>query len=139
MTMLIKDIMTEDVMTIHMDDTLLTAHSLFKRFRFHHLLVMESGKLMGVLSDRDVLRWIGPHVDTPAETREDLTRLRKPIHQLMSREPVTVTPDTTVAYTGNLMLEQRVSCLPVVNDKGYPIGIVSWRDLLSAYVMLQDA
>lgn len=139
MTMLIRDIMTEDVMSIHMDDTLLTAHTLFKQLRFHHLLVVENGRLMGVLSDRDVLRWIGPRLDTPAETRDDITRMRKPIHQLMSREPVTVAPDTTVTYAGNLMLEQRVSCLPVVGDKGYPVGIVSWRDLLSAYIMLRNA
>lgn len=139
MAVLIRDIMTEDVMTIHMDDTLLTAHGMFKQLGFHHLLVMEKGRLMGVLSDRDVLRWVGPRVDTPAETRDDILRMRKPIHQLMSRAPVTVSPETSVTWAGNLMLEQRVSCLPVVGEKGYPVGIVSWRDLLSAYVMLQDA
>lgn len=139
MTLHIRDIMTEDVMTIHMDDTLLTAHALFKQLRFHHLLVVENNRLMGVLSDRDILRWIGPRLDTPAETRADLQRMRKPVHQLMTREPVTVSPGTTVTYAGNLMLEQRVSCLPVVGEHDQPVGIVSWRDLLSAYVMLQDA
>ena len=138
MAMRIRDIMTEEVMTIHMDNTLLTAHTLFKQLGFHHLLVVEDRKLMGVLSDRDMLRWIGPHLDTPAETRADLERMRKPVHQLMTRELVTVSQDTPVTYAGNLMLEQRVSCLPVVNDRGHPVGIVSWRDLLSAHVMLQD-
>ena len=138
MTMHIRDIMTEEVMTIHMDDTLLTAHTLFKQLGFHHLLVVEDRKLMGVLSDRDILRWIGPHLDTAAETRADLERMRRPVHQLMTRKPVTVTPDTAVTYAGNLMLEQRVSCLPVINERGHPVGIVSWRDLLSAHVMLQD-
>lgn len=138
MTMHIRDLMTEEVMTIHMDDTLLTAHALFKQLRFHHLLVVEDRRLMGVLSDRDILRWIGPHLDTAAETRADLERMRRPVHQLMTRKPITVTADTAITYAGNLMLEQRVSCLPVVNDRSHPIGIVSWRDLLSAHVMLQD-
>lgn len=139
MALQIQDIMTDDVMTVHLDDTLLTVYTIFKKLGFHHLLVIEHRKLMGVISDRDVLRWVSPHLDTRAETTSDLTALRKPVHQVMSRDPVTVIPGTAVAYAGNLMLKKHVSCLPVVNDHGHPVGIVSWRDLLGAYVMLQDA
>lgn len=138
MALLIKDIMTEEVMTVHMDDTLLTVHTIFKKLGFHHVLVVENRKLMGVISDRDVLRWVSPHLDTRAETTSDITALRKPVHQVMTRKPVTVAADITIPYAGNLMLEKHVSCLPVVNDSEHPIGIVSWRDLLSAYVMLQN-
>ena len=51
-------------------------------------------------------------------------------HQIMSRHIVTVDEGATVAEASKLMLERRVSCLPVTGSQGGPIGLVTWRDLL---------
>jgi acetoin utilization protein AcuB len=102
---------------------------------FHHLLVVGDDKtLRGVLSDRDLLRALSPHLGTLAETARDSASLNKRVHQIMSHSPITLTSQATVADAIGLFLEHSVSCIPVVNEAFRPVGIVSWRDVLRAFV-----
>jgi len=70
-----------------------------------------------------------------AETARDLATLNKRVHQIMSRNPVTLRPDSSVSEAARLILEHGISCIPVVNGAGKPVGIVSWRDLLKSLSM----
>jgi acetoin utilization protein AcuB len=130
----IGDIMSHQVVTVSMDDTLAKAQALFKEYRFHHLLVVERDRLVGVLSDRDLLKACSPFIGTLNETTRDLATLDKRIHQIMTRSLITVTSGASIEMAAELMMEARVSCLPVVTNSGTIEGIVSWRDLLKAYV-----
>jgi acetoin utilization protein AcuB len=104
---------------------------IFDSVKFHHLLVIDSGKkLAGVISDRDLLRALSPYVGTPSENARDTATLKKRVHQIMTRQPITLLPEAQVADAVKVFLEHRVSCIPIV-DKGFkPVGIVSWRDVL---------
>jgi acetoin utilization protein AcuB len=127
----IRDIMTSQVHTLHMDDSLRTATSLFERERFHHVVIVERGRVRGVVSDRDILKATSPFVNNPMlERPQDASTLKKRIHQIMTRKPVTVGPAQSVAAAADLMLSQRVSCLPVVDEDGALLGILTVRDLL---------
>ena len=84
---------------------------------------------MGVISDRDLLRAISPYLDTDAEMNRDTETLNRRAHQIMSREPITISPERSLQEAASIMLEQHVSCLPVL-ENGALVGIVSWKDLL---------
>jgi acetoin utilization protein AcuB len=128
-------IMTFPVVSVTMDDRLGTLKDIFDAKGFHHLLVTgEDRKLCGVISDRDLLRALSPHVGTLSETARDSASLNKRAHQIMAHKPVTLTADHTVAEAIGLFLERRISCIPIVDDDFVPVGIVSWRDVLRAVV-----
>src|ERR1700684_1104851 len=131
--MALSNIMTARVVTVEMDDRLEAVKEIFDTMSFHHLLVVdEHKKLSGVVSDRDLLRALSPYVGSAAETARDLATLNKRVHQIMTRHPITLRPQSTVADAVNLLLAHRISCVPVVDDDFKPIGIVSWRDLLKS-------
>lgn len=132
-------IMSRRVVTVTMDDTLAKAQELFSEFHFHHILVVEQHRLVGVLSDRDLFKAISPYVGTLSETDRDLATLRKRVHQIMSHTPITVKADTSIEAAAQLLIDKKVSCLPVVTNDDKVEGIVSWRDLLKNYFHLQTS
>ena len=131
--MVMRDIMTARVVTVDMDDRLEVVKEIFDTMNFHHLLVMdEHKKLSGVVSDRDLLRALSPYVGSAAETARDLATLNKRVHQIMTRQPITLRPESGISEAVNLLLMHGISCIPIVDDKLKPVGIVSWRDLLKS-------
>jgi acetoin utilization protein AcuB len=129
--MALGDIMTARVVTVDMDDRLERVKEIFDTKGFHHLLVTDENlKLVGFVSDRDLLRALSPYVGSAAETTRDLATLNKRVHQIMTRHPLTLRPQSGVAEAVNLLLANRISCIPIVDDEFKPVGIVSWRDLL---------
>jgi acetoin utilization protein AcuB len=131
--MVMRDVMTTRIVTVAMDDRLEVVKEIFDTMHFHHLLVTdEHGKLSGIVSDRDLLRALSPYVGSAAETARDLATLNKRVHQIMSRHPITLQPQSTAAEAVSLLLAHRISCVPIVDDDFKPVGIVSWRDLLKS-------
>ncbi len=139
-SMTLDKIMTAKVVTVEMDDRLEAVKEIFDTKSFRHLLVVdEHGRLSGVLSDRDLLRALSPYVGSVAETTRDLATLNKRVHQIMSRHPLTLRPHSAVIEAANLLLHNRISCVPIVDGDFKPVGIVSWRDLLRALLSAKDA
>jgi acetoin utilization protein AcuB len=129
--MALRDIMTARIVSVEMDDKLEVVKEIFDTMSFHHLLVVDQHrKLCGIVSDRDLLRALSPYVGSAAETARDLATLNKRVHQIMTRHPITLRPESTITEAVNLLLSHRISCIPVVDDAFKPVGIVSWRDLL---------
>jgi acetoin utilization protein AcuB len=133
-------IMTRRIVTVSMDDSLRKVRELFDTHGFHHLLVVERGKLIGVISDRDLLRSLSPFLGHEfSERPQDAATLNKRVHQIMTRRLVTGSEQTPVVEAMRMILDHQVSCLPVVDACGQPIGIVTWRDLLNALAAPVDA
>ncbi|MEH0166371.1 CBS domain-containing protein [Roseateles microcysteis] len=130
--MQIRELMSTTLVTVELDDSLNTVKNIFDKARFHHLLVVEEGRLFGVVSDRDLLRALSPFAGTIVETPRDQATLNKRVHQVMSRKPLTLRPEATITEAVQMFLEHGVSCLPVVDEAFRPVGIVTWRDLLRA-------
>ena len=129
--MRLGEIMTKRVVTVELDDSLATVKQIFDSMRFHHLLVIGSDKkLCGVISDRDLLRAISPYLGTVSENARDSATLKKRAHQIMTRAPVTLGPDASVADAVQLFLGHQISCIPIVDEGFRAVGIVSWRDIL---------
>ena len=122
--------MSKPVVTVTLDDTLRVVKQIFENAKFHHLLVVEKGKLYGVISDRDLLKSVSPFIDTLQATAHDKFTLNKKVHQIMSRKPITLTTSADVHEAISLFNQHNISCIPILNEKGAPVGIVSWRDIL---------
>lgn len=136
--MSIQRIMSTSPVTVAMDDPLSRIKDIFDRHGFHHVLVVEGGRLVGVISDRDLLKALSPHLGTASETTRDLASLNRRAHQIMSRELVTLSADAGLQEAIATFNQHRISCIPIVDAAHHPVGIVSWRDILKA-VHVKDA
>lgn len=126
----VRQIMSKDPFAVRLDDSLKKVKAIFDSHRFHHLLVVESNKLFGIISDRDLLKALSPRLGTLSETQSDIATLNKKAHQIMSHNPVVLAADATIHEAVTLFNAHNISCIPIVDNAFKPIGIVSWRDIL---------
>jgi len=126
----VEPLMTRKVITIEKDDSLLAIREIFENVKFHHLLVVDGQKLIGVISDRDLLSAIPPF----SEKECDAVALNKEAHQIMSRTLITVDAKTSIEQAGNLLLKNNISCLPVISPQDTVEGILTWKDILNFYL-----
>ena len=116
----VSDVMTRAVITIRPDTPSEKARALMDQHRIRHLPVVTEGRLVGMLSDRDV---------RSAAAGASAARADR----IMTRDPVTVTSRARVEHAARRMLEGRFGALPVV-DGDMLVGIVTYTDLLRAFV-----
>ncbi|MFK7794796.1 MAG: CBS domain-containing protein [Gammaproteobacteria bacterium] len=128
----IANIMSNQIVTVEMDDSLSVVKDIFDHTKFHHLLVIDSNKLSGIISDRDLLKAISPNIGTLAESSNDLCSLNKKAHQIMTRNPVAIHEEATMNEAIILFNKHKLSCFPVINKKQNPVGILSWRDIFKS-------
>lgn len=117
----VADFMTKDLVTVRETDDLALAESLLKLGGIRHLPVVRERRLVGLLTQRDLLRC--GHAGKPL-ARE------LPISEVMTREPVSVRPDSGLAHAARLMLERKFGCLPVCDADGLLVGIVTEADFV---------
>ena len=129
--MKIEDLMSKNVITVHIDDRLLKVKELFEHNSFHHLMVVnDKGELAAVISDRDYTKAIHPNIDKPSATVKDLATLNKRVHQIVKRKPVVIAEHAPLRTVIKFFYENKISCLPVIDSNKRPVGVISWRDLL---------
>lgn len=130
--MKISKLMTKTLFTVTMDDSLIRVKGLFENLKIHHVLVVENKKLYGLISDRDLLKHLSPKVELQAATPQDLACLTLKAHQIMTRNPITLGLDASGQDAVALFNEHSISCIPVLNDDGQPVGILTIHDILRA-------
>ena len=134
-----SQLMSEDVVTVHMDDTLAEVKAIFESEEFHHLLVVAENKLVGIISDRDLFRALSPKIDTAAATTKDLACLEKKAHQIMTRHPIVLYADATIKQAIDTFNTNKISCIPIVNQSEKPVGVISWRDIMRILAQKMNA
>jgi len=134
--MLVKYWMRKVVVTADTDDSMQLAASLMKEYSTHLLPVLKKGRLVGVLTDRDLKR-ASPSPATSLDLNE-LTYLLSQIKvgDIMTRGAITVPPNYTLEEAATLLLENQISGAPVVDDAGQIKGIISQREIFQALVSL---
>ncbi|NRA70266.1 MAG: CBS domain-containing protein [Gammaproteobacteria bacterium] len=130
--MKISKLMSSNLVTVAMDDPLSVVKNIFEQTKFHHLVVIDNNKIVGVISDRDLLKSISFNIDSVTATTKDLASLNKKAHQIMSHNPVFLNQDSTVKTAVKIFNDHKISCIPIVNDNEKPVGIISWRDIMQA-------
>jgi acetoin utilization protein AcuB len=128
----IRRIMSTSLVTASMDDPLYRIKEIFDHHGFHHVLVVEEMRLVGIISDRDLLKALSPHLGKASETTRDLASLNKRAHQIMSRALIVLRDDASIRDAIDTFNQHRISCIPIVDAARRPVGIVSWRDVFKA-------
>jgi len=133
--LLVRDSMTREVLTVGPETTAAEALALCRENRIRHLPVLEGGRLVGVISDRD-LRAATPVLGDPARA-DALQSIR--VGDEMARDVATTRPDDPIEDAALAMYERKIGCLPVVDGEGLLVGIVTSSDVLRAFVRLVGA
>lgn len=121
----VADVMTASPMTVRPHESVLQLVHTFHEKRFRHLLVTDvDGRLLGIVSDRDVGRCFGP-----AGRPDEATLAAIRTEQIMSRDVITIDAQAPLTSAVDLMYEQGVSCLPAVSGDRL-VGIITTTDLL---------
>ena len=118
----VRDAMSENPVTLEDSDPLSRAEELMRTGHFRHLPVVSKGRLVGLLTHRDLTRFRGPD-DAP-----ELNRWTR-AGWVMTREVRTIEPERGLIEAGEIMLEDKYGCLPVV-EKGQIVGILTEADFI---------
>jgi acetoin utilization protein AcuB len=134
--MLVKGWMTSDVMTIDEETSMMKASQIMKENNIRRLPVMHKGKLVGMVTDRDI-KEASPSKATTLDVHELYYLLSElKVKDIMSKNVFTIGPEETVEKAAVKMLEHRISGLPVVNDKGKVVGVITQGDIFKVLVSL---
>ena len=125
----VRGYMTADPQTLDVNSTLLDAVLLLRQANLHHIPILEDNRLVGILTDRDVAR-VAPSILTSLSP-EEYNRIfeETSVVKVMTRNPLFTAPHTPLAEAVSLLQENRLGCLPVVED-GHLVGIITVRDML---------
>jgi CBS domain-containing membrane protein len=132
----VRDLMTNEVVTLTEDETLAHAQRCMARGRIRHLPVVRDGRLVGLITHRDLLAAsfsIFAEVEA-SEQRRVFTTVR--VVEAMHRDVVSVSPGLSVAKAARILLENKYGCLPVVSEENDLLGIVTEADFLRLTVSL---
>ena len=136
--MLVNELMNRGAVNIDANDSLTEAINMVNRLNIGRLMVMQKGKLVGIVSDRD-LRRAAPSNATDLEIHEMRYLLDKvKIKEIMTPNPVTVRQHDTVAHAAKIMNEKKISGLPVVDQANRVIGVLSRSDILRSVYHPED-
>ncbi len=128
--LLVKDWMTKDVICIPPDIVLPDAAALMRKKRIRRLPVVdEHGVLIGIISQTDIMA-AKPSEATSLDIWEInylLSRLK--IKKIMTRDPLTVRPDSTIKEAAQLMHDHKIGGLPVVDEQNHVVGIITESDI----------
>ena len=116
--------MTRNVVCIHEDDSLEVARDIMKEWEIRHLPVVRGMALVGVLSDRDLLLY------TEADRTNCPAIAERSVGETMTRSPVTCRAGDSISHIAGLMVENKIDCVPVVEDDGEVIGMITSTDML---------
>lgn len=134
--MLVKNWMSKNVVTIDANDAMQDAMRVLKEHGIRMLPVMKKGKLVGIVTDRD-LKKASASDATTLEIHELLYLLTKiKVKDIMTRDPIAVPPDYTVEETAQVLLDSKISGAPVVDDYGQVVGIITQTDLFRVLISL---
>jgi CBS domain-containing protein len=142
----VADVMTHEPITARPETPLKTVIQILAERRISGLPVIdEAEKIVGVVSETDLM-WqetgVTPpayimildsviYLENPAQYDRDLHKaLGQTVGEVMSRDPITTTPDQPIAAAAKLMHDRKVHRLPVLNDQGQVIGILTRGDII---------
>ena len=136
--MKITKLMRRSITSVNAEASLQEIEQLMERRKIRHVLVIEKGELLGIISDRDTNKYRSLFAETKASKEIDEATLRFRAHQIMTRDPSTIHEDTRASDAIRLMLEEHISCLPVVDNENVVIGVITPSDLMKWVLGLFD-
>ncbi len=134
--MLVKNWMSQNVISLDVKDTIKKANELLVENRIRSLPVMDNGDLVGIISDRD-LKKASVSNDSGLDPHELIylnTRIK--VSEIMTPNPITVSPLLTVDEVAELMYVKKISGLPVIDESGSLVGMITQGDIFRMMISL---
>jgi CBS domain-containing protein len=124
----VRDYMTTNIETLGPNDLLLDAELLIRRAGLRHIPVVSEGRVVGLLTERDVRRYAPSILDS---TPDEYNRIfeQTTVGTVMTRQVRTIAPDAPLAEAVELLNSPHLGCLPVMENETL-LGIITRRDLL---------
>ncbi len=123
-------LMSRPLIAIGPDSRLWEARAAMTSHGVHHLLIRDRGKIVAILSDRDIAHRLSPSAARGLPSRHDEEAMQRPVLQVCTFSIISAPITATVEEAAAIILEQNVSALPIVDEAGQYVGIVTSRDLL---------
>lgn len=143
--MKVRELMTKKVITLSPEDKIDRVFFLLNFERIRHLPVVDRGKVVGMVSDRDLKRTMGTlKKRIPVSKGDDITVVIKSrqVRTIMNRGIISTAPNAPASEAAAIMAKRKIGALPVI-ENGKLVGIISTNDILRAFVkvcaMLADA
>lgn len=131
--MLVKDVMKTQLVTLNADSKLGFANDIMYLGRIRHLPVVKAENIVGILTQRDLYRASLTSILTNwKENKEFLDSIT--VVEVMTKNVVTITADSTIEEAAQIMIDKKVGCLPVVKEKNKLIGLITETDILQWFV-----
>ena len=134
--MLVKDWMNKPAITIDENDSMNKVMDLMKKHDIGMVPVMKKGKIVGIVTDRDLKRSSASDATT-LEIHELLYLISKiKVEKIMTKDPITVPFDFTVEEAAEVLMKNRISGAPVVGQEGQIVGTITKGDLFRVLISL---
>jgi len=141
--MRVKDLMTKKVFTVEPHDMIDRVFFLIHYEKIRHLPVIEKGKVIGIVSDRDLYKALGPKSNSSSieavNAGTELHVVPKKVQNIMRRGIHTVTAETYASEAAAIMADNKIGALPVVDNDGTLAGILSATDILRVFSKIEKA
>jgi len=124
------DIMSGDLVTLQETQDLRFLPEVMKLFRFRHMPVIDGDRLVGLVTERDVLRVSASSLLPAAREQTDFLARSFLVRDVMTREVMSVHPDTPLADVARLMRREKLGCMPVVEGENTLVGIITEADFV---------
>ena len=125
----VREIMMGSPVTMKPQDTLDLANDVISLGRIRHIPVVEDGRLVGLLSERDLMGAAATTIFGLKQRSKSALLKSVLVKDVMKKRVVTVKPDTSIKETARLMKKKKIGCVPVVNE-GNLVGLVTTTDIL---------
>jgi CBS domain-containing membrane protein len=126
---IVREIMMGSPVTLAPDDTLDLANDVISLGRIRHIPVVENGRLVGVISGRDLMGATANHVFGLKQKSRSALLKSVLIKDIMKKRVVTMDPETPIKEAARMMAEKKIGCVPVVSE-GRLVGLVTTTDIL---------
>ena len=130
--MKVVDVMTKDPLTLTPTDAIGQADELMNTNKIRQLPVVKGKELVGIVTDRDVRSFLSGSLLESPEARE--SALTSEVREIMTTEPITVSPDDDLQEAIELMIDERIGGIPVVDEAEGLVGIVTYVDVLRCFL-----
>ena len=125
----VRKIMMGSPVTLTPDDTLDLANNVISLGRIRHIPVVENGKLVGLLSERDLIGAAANRIFGLNQKSKSALLKTESVKSIMKKRLVTVTPDTPIKDAARLMADKKIGCVPVISE-GALVGLVTTTNVL---------
>jgi len=132
--MLVKNWMSKSPITVDVNDSMYHASKLLKENNIRGLPVMKNGNLVGVVTDRDLKRASASDANT-LDIHELLFLIEKiKVKKVMTKDPITIPLDYTIEEAAEVLLDNKLTGAPVVDNEGELVGVITQTDIFRVLV-----